>query len=108
MALKTVQLKLGDALVGVLNIYGTDQPWFLAKFEPTPVFEQFKLLFDDELRFFEDEADFENGTWEEAYQKIEEAGLRLVDAEGKTKIEEFLLHIEGDEAWFRYSEEKFV
>jgi hypothetical protein len=39
--------------------------------------------------------------WQKAYDKLA-AGLRLEPADGREPITEFLLHIEGRQAWWRY------
>lgn len=41
------------------------------------------------------------GQWEKAYDAIDARNLRLIEANGRI-FDELLLHIEGDQAWFRY------
>ncbi len=67
------------------------------KFEPAASFAELKPLFDDELRLLNRD---DMRAWEEAYEKIRALKLQLVN--GENEIGEFLLHIDGDEAWFRY------
>jgi hypothetical protein len=45
---------------------------------------------------------FDIEEWDAAYRKIIDLNLRLIDLTDETSITEFLLHIKGDEAWFRY------
>ncbi|HYW71121.1 MAG TPA: hypothetical protein VE961_08810 [Pyrinomonadaceae bacterium] len=69
-----------------------------------PAFENFRPLFIEELRLADaglvDADQIEQ--WEVAYERITSAGLRLFDTEQDNFIDEFLLHIDGDEAWFRF------
>jgi hypothetical protein len=39
--------------------------------------------------------------WQEAYDELAE-GLRLEPLDGREPITEFLLHIDGQQAWWRY------
>ena len=61
-------------------------------------FEELRALFDDELSLLNAE---DIVAWEKAYQNIRALNLRLVSVKEDRGIGEFLLHIEGDEAWFR-------
>ena len=99
-----LHLKREDELLGTLRSYSTDFPWVNCKFEPLPAFENLRPLFSEELRLLD--AGLGDGDqvekWEAAYNRITSAGLRLFDVEKEDYIDEFLLHIDGDEAWFRY------
>ena len=44
--------------------------------------------------------------WESAYAQVREA-VTLHYPDGRV-VPEFLLHIDGDEAWFRWSDEPFT
>ena len=94
-----LHLKHGEDLLGVLQRYDSDFPWFKCSFEATANFSQVKHLFDDELVLLEAN---QMDEWEVAYQRINALGLKLVDSETKEEIGEFLLHIQGSEAWVRY------
>ena len=78
-----------------------DQPWFICSFSPTAAFEEVKPLFDRELELL-NAGDSEEDAWEEIMGQIDALKLRLTEAENGNNIEEFLLHIQNDEAWFRY------
>lgn len=93
-------LKHGSAVLGTLQPYDSDFPWINCKFEPTASYASFKPLFDAERQDLEKDADMNQ--WEKLYQKIVDLGVYLEAADNSEKIEEFLLHIEGDKAWFRY------
>ncbi len=91
------QLLLEEKVAGYLNLRGVDQPIFFCDFEPTPEFAAYAPLFAEELRLLN--ADLVN-EWMSCYARIEALEPRLVG--GGEDINELLLHIEGDTAWFRY------
>ncbi len=97
-------LRRGYERLGTLEIVGIDQPWFMCKFEATPAFEPFRPLFDEELKLLEQERDDDKdwADWETAYSRIDELGLCIGALDGGNDITEFLLHIKGEEARFRY------
>jgi hypothetical protein len=97
-----IELKQGELLLGTLETTDLDQPWVICKFTPTPAFEAVKPLFDAELELIEGSDDLEIDAWEMAYSRIDELGLQLVPVNGEPSISEFVLHIDGSEAWFRY------
>jgi hypothetical protein len=92
-------LKRGDVLLGTLQNCAPDQPFFFCKFTPTEAFQEIKPLFDEELKLLNDQAMEE---WEKAYAVIDALGLRLESPVGGVTIDQFLLHLNGEEAWFRY------
>lgn len=96
---KVFNLMRGNELLGVLRSYEVDFPWMHCKFESTNEFEIIRPLFETELIVLESE-DIEK--WEESYKPIEELNLILLDTDKSEIIENFLLHIQGDEAWFRF------
>lgn len=93
------QLKQGDTLLGSLEVQELDFPWVRGVFIPTVAFDAVKHLFERELQLLEDEAWDE---WEVVYAEITALNLRLVDLASEQVIDEFLLHIDGRDAWFRY------
>ena len=93
------QLKQKGKLLGTLRYYESNFPWTNCKFEPTEAFQAVKSLFDEEIELLEKD-DIEN--WEIAYDRINDLSLELINLEDENIIGEFLIHIEGDEAWFRY------
>ena len=92
-------LKRDDVVLGYLTDCRVSQPVFHCKFRPTAEFESVKHLFDRELALLNENRMDE---YEAAYDEIDELGLHLSPPEGQPIISEFLLHIEGDAAWFRY------
>jgi len=81
-----------------------DQPWFFCQFKQTAAFEEFKPMFDKELELLNTGLVSEEvmAAWEEAVETIDALGLILVSLDDSSKITDFLLHIDGEEAWFRY------
>ena len=95
----TWQLICGTKILGTLTYRTVDQPTFHCDFSPTPDFAAIAPLFAAELNSLNaDRMD----QWEKDYQKIDALGLRLVPIGAAPEIEEFLLHIEGNTAWFRW------
>lgn len=96
------QLRRGDELVGEITVEVPDFPWLSGTFTPTPAFEEVKPLFDEELALLE----AEEPAWERAYRRINDS-LSLIAPGGQT-VAEFLLHVQGTSAWFRWSDEPFT
>ena len=93
-----LHLKRGEELLGVLRSYDSDFPWVNCRFEPTSSFDAIRPLFDEELKLLDaDQMD----EWETVYARINSLGLKLIDTKDKKTIDEFLLHVRGNEAWFR-------
>ncbi|MCC7103974.1 MAG: hypothetical protein IT307_02410 [Chloroflexi bacterium] len=93
------RLCLDNAVLGRLMRRDTDRPWTNCDFEPTDAFERVKPAFDEELQLLN--AGWMDD-WEEAYERIAALGMTLEDENTGEKITEFLLHIDGKDAWFRW------
>lgn len=93
----------GDALLGAIDVAGGDFPWLNGRLVPTAEFERFRSLFEDELRLL-DHVDDSIDEWEAAYGRIRDSGISLMHPDGHAAAE-FLLHIDGSQAWFRWSDE---
>ncbi|GAB3173659.1 hypothetical protein GCM10027059_45080 [Myceligenerans halotolerans] len=93
----------GEA-IGTITIDGGDFPWLEGAFEPHPGFAQFQPLFDRELELIHADLPEQVPTWESLYDQITRQ-LSLHDPDGP--VAEYLLHIEGDRAWFRWSDTPF-
>jgi hypothetical protein len=98
------QLVRGDELLAELVVTGEDFPWLNAEIRPAAGFAQVRPLFDDELRRLE-YLDEEPEQWETAYRRIRHV-VRLLAPDGRP-VPEFLLHIEAEDAWWRWSAEPF-
>ena len=100
----TWQLLRGDRVVADLIVYGGDFPWLNARVEPTEGFEELRPIFEHELRLL-DAIDENIDGWENAYAQVRsEVTLRHPDGH---LVPQFLLHVEGTEAWWRWSDEPF-
>ncbi len=89
----------GDQLLGTLSRVDGDMPWHHGTFEPTAAFESVRPLFDRERAILDADRMDE---WEIAWDEIAAPGLRLEPVNGGEVIDEFLLHIDGAIAWWRY------
>jgi hypothetical protein len=98
------QLVRGEELLAELVVTGGDFPWLNAKVRPATGFDEVRPLFQDELRLL-DHLEDEPELWEAAYRRITEV-MRLL-APDRRPVPEFLLHIEGEDAWWRWSDEPF-
>jgi hypothetical protein len=98
------RLLRGEELLGEIVIEDGDFPWLSGRFRPQPAFAEVKPLFDEELGLVESGSDEDIEAWESVYERIT-GSLSLVAPHGL--VPEFLLHIQGDEAWFRWSDEPF-
>ncbi len=94
-----VLIKGRSMVLGSLTLQGIDQPWLLCKFEPTESFAKFRSLFEEEVRLSEDQSSTE--LWRLSQETIDNLCLKLRSIESRKSISEFIIHINGDEAWFR-------
>ncbi|WP_405877085.1 hypothetical protein [Streptomyces sp. NBC_00005] len=88
--------------VGEILIDDADFPWLSGRFTPGEAYAAVQALFDRELALSERDDDW--AMWEEAYDEIRRR-VSLSSPQGP--VPEFLLHIQGDRAWFRWSDEPF-
>ncbi|WP_329564357.1 hypothetical protein [Kitasatospora sp. NBC_01266] len=99
---RTWRLLRGELLVGEVEVDGSDFPWLNGRFVAGPGYAAVRPWFDESLAALEAE-EFER--FEDAYAPIgRELTLVAPDA---GPVAEFLLHIEGGRAWFRWSDEAF-
>ncbi|MFF7047618.1 hypothetical protein ACFY94_04505 [Streptomyces griseorubiginosus] len=93
------------AEVGEILIDDVDFPWLSGRFTAGPGFEPVRELFARELALMDldDEERWEE--WEETYDQIARR-VCLIAPHGP--VPEFLLHIEGERAWFRWNDEPFA
>jgi hypothetical protein len=101
---QTWTLYRGEELIADLVVTGGDFPWLTAGVRPYGGFEEVRPLFDEELRLLDD-VDTHVEAWEAAYQQVRET-VTLQYPDGGD-VPEFLLHIDGDEAWWRWSDDAF-
>ncbi|GJF33129.1 hypothetical protein KNE206_58290 [Kitasatospora sp. NE20-6] len=87
--------------VGEIVIEEADFPWLRGRFVPGPGFAVVRPLFVRALALSEAE-DWE--AFDGAYQEIADT-MSMVAPSGP--VAEFLLHVQDDQAWFRWSDEPF-
>ncbi|MFI1752946.1 hypothetical protein [Streptomyces sp. NPDC020571] len=90
--------------IGEILIDDADFPWLSGRFRAGPAYGAVRDLFARELALAEADDTEHRARWEAAYAEIERR-VRLVSPDGP--VAEFLLHIKGDRAWFRWSDEPF-
>ncbi|QNP74562.1 hypothetical protein IAG44_37320 [Streptomyces roseirectus] len=91
----------GAEEVGTIAIDDGDFPWLSGRFTPGPAYAAVEPLFTRELALLNEGWTQE---WEAVYDEITRR-VSLASPEGP--VPEFLLHIEGERAWFRWSDEPF-
>ena len=84
--------------LGSLTHTRSDQPFHYYYFEPTAAFAEIAQLFATELRSLNG-ADVDQ--WVRDYERIEKLQLALVSPDGSAQIDQMVLHVSGNEAWFR-------
>ena len=94
------RLYRGAELLAEIVVDGVDMPWFQGRVVPRPAFEELRPVFARELALLE-AIDEDYDAWEQAYAPIDE--LTLAAPTGP--VADFLLHIDGDRASFRWSAE---
>ncbi|GLW35044.1 hypothetical protein [Actinoplanes regularis] len=100
----TLQRRSDGQTVADLVVYGGDFPWLNARIEPRAGFEEVRPLFAEVLSRL-DGVGADGGSWEQSYNAVRAAVLLRYPDGGE--VPEFLLHIDGDEAWWRWSNEPF-
>lgn len=98
------RLVRGEELLGEIVIESADFPWLSGRFVPRPAFDDVRPLFREESALIESGVDEHVAEWEQLYDRIT-AALSLLSPRGP--VAEFLLHVQGDQAWFRWSDEPF-
>ncbi|WP_367318995.1 hypothetical protein [Streptomyces sp. HUAS ZL42] len=94
----------GEQRVGEILIDEADFPWLSGEFTAGPAFAAVEELFVRELALADRDDDGHLEEWETVYHEIRRR-VSLSSPDGP--VPEFLLHIEGDRAWFRWSDEPF-
>ncbi|RPK59435.1 hypothetical protein EES43_18670 [Streptomyces sp. ADI96-02] len=99
------RLRRGAELVGEIAVDDPDFPWLHGRFIPGPGYDDtLRDLFDRELalleRLDEEGSDESAEAWETVYGEVNRI-LVLSGPQG-VNVAEFLLHIRGDRAWFRW------
>ena len=100
----TLHCRDGGRVLANLVVNGGDLPWLNARVAPDEGLEDVLPLFAEELRLL-DCIEENAKAWDQAYSAIL-ATVTLRYPDGRD-VPEFLLHIDGDEAWWRWSDEPF-
>ncbi|ANS70066.1 hypothetical protein SLINC_7842 [Streptomyces lincolnensis] len=98
------QVRSGADAVGEILIDDADFPWLSGRFTAGPGYDAVQELFARELALTRRDDAGHWQQWEEAYDEIRRR-VSLTSPDGP--VAEFLLHIDGDRAWFRWSDEPF-
>jgi hypothetical protein len=98
------QLASSDRTIALLVVTGSDFPWLHSRVEPQDGFDDVRPIFEDELRLLDD-LDDQIPAWEAMYQQIRRT-VSLIKPDGRA-VPEFLLHIDGREARWRWSDTPF-
>ncbi|MFK4101949.1 hypothetical protein ACI2L1_18100 [Streptomyces sp. NPDC019531] len=98
------QVRGGGEPVGDIVIDDADFPWLSGRFTPGTAFGGVRDLFARELALMELDDEARQEEWEAAHDEIRRR-VSLIAPHGP--VPEFLLHIDGDWAWFRWSDEPF-
>ncbi|MBC8141478.1 MAG: hypothetical protein H7Y38_08565 [Armatimonadetes bacterium] len=103
---KDWRLVKGDLELATITPTDHDFPWIYGTVERTEHFALVADYFESDRRAMEDEPEVDYEALDAAYEQMKADGVQLVAPEG-VPVAEFLLHIVGDDAWFRYSDEPF-
>lgn len=93
----------GSVVAGLI-VTGGDFPWLHARVDAREGFAGLRPLFAEQLRQL-DRIDDDAGGWEKAYGAVRNA-VTLHDPQGRA-VAEFLLHVDGDGAWWRWADQPF-
>ena len=105
----TWRLHRDGAVIADLVVTEADFPWLRARLEPRPGFDAVRELFVADLVTSEAINDDDSEAAIEAFElgqdRIQDAVTMSYPDGGE--VPEFLLHVDGDEAWWRWSDEPF-
>jgi hypothetical protein len=87
-----------EELVAELVVQRLDRPWFRGRVVPRDGFAALRPLFEHE-RELAAELDRDPAAWASAYRRLR-GEVRLIKPDGH-EVPEFLLHIDGNRAWWR-------
>jgi hypothetical protein len=101
-------LREGAEVIATLTVVDDDFPWLHARVDATARFEVYRPLFDEELNAINEPGEDERAAMQRAnraYEAIRSA--TTLHHPGGRVVPEWLLHIEGDHAWWRWHDEPF-
>ncbi|MFJ4466657.1 hypothetical protein ACIP2X_03965 [Streptomyces sp. NPDC089424] len=88
-----------EGRVGEIAVDDSDFPWLAGRFVAGPAFTAVRDLFARELALAQRDGERHWQEWETVYDEIRRR-VSLSSPDGP--VADFLLHIEGDRAWFRW------
>lgn len=97
------QLHHGERVVASLHVTEADFPWRHARVEPAPGFDAVAPLLAEEARLADTIDDEVTAEWQAAHDRVR-AATRLSRPDGR-EVTEYLLHVDGPEAWWRCCDE---
>ncbi len=92
-------LRHGDDVLGLIDVRSFDQPWYEGEFTPLQGFSLVKPYFDKDLVLLEQEKWDE---FEQLWDDLRSTGIVIENTHTGQRVSDFILHIEGSRAWFRY------
>jgi len=102
----TLRLVRGGVMLGTISMkpLDPDSPWRTGAFAPSPDYESVRELFEHELRLLQantsdDPEQWED--WEAVHEELHEPGLHLEAADKSVVADDILIHIDGNEVWWR-------
>jgi hypothetical protein len=105
-----LDLVRGNVVLGTIDVRKgeADFPWYSGVFHAAAEFEQVRDLFERELALLkantsDDSAQWDD--WEDVHAELHEPGLRLEARDKAYSADEILIHINGNEAWWRSEQE---
>jgi hypothetical protein len=102
MSGRSWQLMRGEKHLGTLTLDYIDQPWFHCDFDATPEWVAVRPTLEAWTEATLAVNDPDELQIARAWQAVEALQLTLVPIHDGELIDEFLIHVEGDEARFRY------
>ncbi|GAA2436735.1 hypothetical protein GCM10010421_28130 [Streptomyces glaucus] len=91
----------GDTHVGTLLLDHIDQPWLHCRFTATAAWDSVRPVLAAWTQAVESDDSNELAV-DEALEAVDALQLALVAVAGSERIDDFLIHVEGDTARFRY------
>ncbi|MFF1380702.1 hypothetical protein [Streptomyces sp. NPDC058308] len=95
------QLMQAGTPLGTLTLQEIDQPWFRCHFTGAPAWEAVRPVLEEWTHSME-EAETDHSRVGRALAAVDALQLSLVPAHGDEPIDDFLIHVRGTSASFRY------
>ncbi|MEU6412684.1 hypothetical protein [Microbispora sp. NPDC046933] len=96
------QLRGGGEILGEIRVDEGHFPWLSGRFVARSGYAAVEPLFVEELALIEADGELDYDAWKAAYARISDQ-VELIAPDGRP-VADFLLHISGQDAWFRWSD----